>query len=128
MARSCDLHGRPEHGAIAGCFFQWLELHTDHEPGGRSVKRLIRKGRKERKGNAARTFICGCRFHRYAAPRVSARWASTRATTAHCDRSAEWNEKAEPKRRDARAVWQRAAEPAPKDWRRRPGSSSRMRN
>src|SRR3546814_2752694 len=27
-----------------------VELHTDHDPVGRSVKLLIRKGRKERKG------------------------------------------------------------------------------
>jgi len=35
---------------IASDLRRWLELHTGHEPDGRSVKRLIRKGRKKRKG------------------------------------------------------------------------------
>jgi len=31
---------------MASRLFLWLELHTDHEPGGRSEKLLIRKGRE----------------------------------------------------------------------------------
>src|SRR3546814_20804306 len=53
-----------ERVVVASGLFRWLEPHTNHEPDGRSVKLLIRKGRKQRKGKTPRTSKSGCRFRR----------------------------------------------------------------
>src|SRR3546814_9298252 len=56
--------GDSERVVVASGLFRWLEPHTNHEPDGRSVKLLIRKGRKQRKGKTPRTSKSGCRFRR----------------------------------------------------------------
>src|SRR3546814_2947897 len=56
--------GNAEHApllVIASGVFRWLGLHMSHEPDERSVKLLVRKGRKKRKGKAPRKSGTRCR-------------------------------------------------------------------